>query len=493
MQLRYKIVDWKLHLSWDISTNADHYRIVAMSQTFVYYSIGTTFDLSSDLLLDRCGSYIRFKIIAETIDDDKITESNEVSILCSDIEKFGITVLDGYNWTTLGFRSKWVYDLYKIYDKNTLIAETEDPILELWYKITKKKLNDVRVEWYNNVDGNYILWWVSDGVVELPERKKSDYKISVIIPVYNAQIFLPRTIDSILSSSMSDIEIILVDDGSGDNSLKICKWYEKKFPCIMVLKQSNQWVAVSRNNWMSVANGEYIGFVDNDDIVHPCMYEKLYESCISNKSDISIATTLIRKDINHKELCLNMPKIDKNVVVYTYDDMIHHIHDSNNMYFVAVWNKIVKTNVARKVWFPTSYPNNIILYEDSAYTPALYSYIDKFVLCKDAYYIWDKRKQKTIGTASTMHKSKSSDEIWKTFIYAYSYPIYNRCDKHWKLSDYSNFKRLIESYDKFKEASPMKQYWDEKLAELINKQKLYENNLIMWEEHLKDIVNKLRI
>ena len=53
---------------------------------------------------------------------------------------------------------------------------------------------------------------------------------------------------------------------------------------------------------MFVANGEYIGFVDNDDIVHPCMYEKLYESCISNKSDISIATTLIRKDINHKEL-----------------------------------------------------------------------------------------------------------------------------------------------------------------------------------------------
>jgi len=81
----------------------------------------------------------------------------------------------------------------------------------------------------------------------LPTRDKSKYKISVIIPVYNAQVFLPRTIDSILSSSMSDIEIVLVDDGSMDDSLKICNWYAKKFPCISVIKQKNQRVAIARN------------------------------------------------------------------------------------------------------------------------------------------------------------------------------------------------------------------------------------------------------
>jgi glycosyltransferase involved in cell wall biosynthesis len=81
---------------------------------------------------------------------------------------------------------------------------------------------------------------VSDGFVKLPDRKKSDYKISVVIPVYNAEIFLPRTIDSILSSSMTDIEIVLVDDGSRDNSLDICQWYAKNFPCISVIHQTNQ-------------------------------------------------------------------------------------------------------------------------------------------------------------------------------------------------------------------------------------------------------------
>ena len=155
------------------------------------------------------------------------------------------------------------------------------------------------------------------------------------------------------------------------------------------------------------------------------------------------------------------------------------MHKKDNMYFVAIWNKIVKKEVAKQVEFPTKYPNNIVLYEDSAYTPTLYSNIDKFILCKNAYYIRDKRKQNTVGTASTMHKQESANNIRKSFIYAYSYPIYNRCSKHYELSDYSNFKRLIESYDKFSEPSPMKTYWDKKLTELINKQKLYENELIM--------------
>jgi len=155
------------------------------------------------------------------------------------------------------------------------------------------------------------------------------------------------------------------------------------------------------------------------------MYENLYNVCQKEKLDIAIATTIIRNDINSKELCLNMPNKKEKVIVYTYDEVIKNMHNKDNMYFVAVWNKIVKRSVARQIQFPTEYPNNIVLYEDSAYTPTLYSYIDKFALCKDAYYIWDKRKQKTVGTASTMHKKESAEDVRKSFIYAHLYPIYN--------------------------------------------------------------------
>lgn len=491
MQLNYKIVNWEICLSWDKYQDAHHYRIVAMSQTFVYYTIDTTPDISYDLSVDKWGSFIRFKVIAETANNNKLAESNEINVLYSDIEKFKITALCGYNGTTLGFRSKWVYDLYKIYDKNILIAETEDPILELPYKISKNKLWKILVEGYIKAEDSYILGWISEGFVELPKREKWNYKISIVIPVYKAEIFLPRTVDSILSSSMSDIEIILVDDGSTDNSLNVCKWYSKNFPCVSVLKQKNQWVAVARNNWMELAKWEYLWFVDSDDIVHPFMYENLYNACKTEKTDIAIATTIIRNNINVKELCLNMPNHHKDVVVYTYEDVIKNKHNKDNMYYVAVWNKIVKTEVAKKVQFPTEWPTKVILYEDCAYTASLYSYIDKFALSKNALYIYDKRKQNTVGPYSVMYKNKSSDDIRKAFIYAYSYPIYNRSKKHRELSDYASFKRLIESYDKFKTSSPLLDYWDEKLKEVIKKEKLMENKLIMADEHLREVVNKL--
>lgn len=461
-----------------------------MWETFAYSSIMTTQNFKQDFDMNK-DKYIRFKVFAESENDNILDESNEINILNSNIEKFEITALYWYHWTTLAFRSKGVYDIYKVYNKNTLIAETEDPILELPYKITKKELNDIMVEWYSKIDDKYILWGVSEGIAKLPERKNTDYKISIVIPVYNAATFLPRTVDSILSSSMTDLEIILVNDWSKDESLKICNWYANEFSCVSVINQLNKWVSIARNNWMAAVKSEYIWFVDSDDIVHPFMYENLYNASKWECTDIAIATTIIRNNIGEKEITLGMPEKKDKIITYTFDEMVGNKHNKNNMYYVAVRNKIVKTEIARKVQFPTEWPTNVVLYEDCAYTAALYSFIDKFVLSKDAYYIYDKRKQNTIWAYSAMYNDKSSDDIRKAFIYAYSYPIYNRGEKYKELSDYSNFKRLIESYDKFKTPSKLLDYWNEKLQELITKQRLVENKYIMWDGHLKEVIEKL--
>lgn len=491
MNLNYKNINWNFSLLWDKCINAHHYRIMGMGETFAYSSIMTTSNLREDFDMNK-DKYIRFKVFAESENDNILDESNEINILNTNIENFEIAALYWYHWTTLTFRSKGVYDLYKIYSKNTLIAETEDPILEIPYKITKKDLGNIVVEWYTKIDENYVLGGVSDGIAKLPERINSDYKISIVIPVYNAAAFLPRTLDSILSSSMPDLGVILVNDGSNDESLDVCNWYAKNFPCVSVINQENQWVSAARNNWMATVKSEYIWFVDSDDIVHPFMYENLYNASKSENTDIAIATTIIRNNIREKEITLGMPEKKDRIIVYTFDEMMNNKHNKNNMYYVAVRNKIVKTEMAKIVQFPTERPTKVVLYEDCAYTAALYSYIDKFALSKDAYYIYDKRKQNTVWAYSAMYKNKSSDDIWKAFIYGYSFPIYNRCEKHKELSDYTNFKRLIESYDKFKTSSPLLDYRNEKLKELITTQKLDENNLIMSEGHLKDVINKVK-
>ena len=97
-------------------------------------------------------------------------------------------------------------------------------------------------------------------------------KLSVIVPVYRAESFLNKCIDSILSQSVSDLELILVEDGSPDRSGEICDAWAAKDSRIQVIHQKNAGVSVARNRGLDIARGEWIGFVDSDDWVHQDMY-----------------------------------------------------------------------------------------------------------------------------------------------------------------------------------------------------------------------------
>lgn len=110
-------------------------------------------------------------------------------------------------------------------------------------------------------------------------------KLSTIIPVYNAEKYLNRCLDSILSQSIDAQEIICVDDGSTDHSLEILRDYEKAHDNIHVLTQKNSYAGVARNNGLEIAKGEYIHFMDADDYVLPSAYAKVYETAIAHSAD----------------------------------------------------------------------------------------------------------------------------------------------------------------------------------------------------------------
>lgn len=99
--------------------------------------------------------------------------------------------------------------------------------------------------------------------------------ISIIVPIYNAERYLKRCINSILNQSYTDLEIILVDDGSTDQSLDICKYYMHNDTRIKLIQQENSGVAAARNAGLRIAKGEYITFVDSDDYIERNMYEKM--------------------------------------------------------------------------------------------------------------------------------------------------------------------------------------------------------------------------
>lgn len=125
-------------------------------------------------------------------------------------------------------------------------------------------------------------------------------KISVIIPVYNAQEYLEECINSVLAQSYCDIEIICIDDGSSDESLRILRDFEKKDPRMVVVHQENRGVSAARNRGLEIASGEYIGFVDSDDYCMPEMYEVMLRRLREAEADVSVCSFVGLSRIDEK-------------------------------------------------------------------------------------------------------------------------------------------------------------------------------------------------
>ena len=110
--------------------------------------------------------------------------------------------------------------------------------------------------------------------------------VSVIVPVYNVEKYLEECLDSIINQTLEDIEIICVNDGSTDNSLKILKKYAKKDNRIKIINQKNCGLGCARNSGLNQSQGDYIFFLDSDDYLNPNILEKLYPKALESHSEI---------------------------------------------------------------------------------------------------------------------------------------------------------------------------------------------------------------
>lgn len=112
-------------------------------------------------------------------------------------------------------------------------------------------------------------------------------KISIVVPVYGVEQYLEECVDSLINQTFKDIEIILVDDGSPDNCGSICDAFATRYPQIRVIHQENSGLSVARNIGIDSSSGEYICFVDSDDMVAPDYCQRLYELLDGSLYDFS--------------------------------------------------------------------------------------------------------------------------------------------------------------------------------------------------------------
>lgn len=219
------------------------------------------------------------------------------------------------------------------------------------------------------------------------------YKISVIIPVFNSSLYLDHCLSTVVNQTLKDIEIILIDDGSTDDSLNVIKNYAKKYNNIKYTSKENEGQAIARNIGIQMSSGEFITFIDSDDYIELNMLEKLYNIAKSDNSDIVLCDYVeeySNKNIEKKSLYIEADNINKSYILCV----------------AGPCSKIINSNIFKKNDIKFLEGN---IYEDLAVIPALALYSNKISYCNEILYHY------VIRQNSTMNQTKYSKKLESIF------------------------------------------------------------------------------
>ena len=230
--------------------------------------------------------------------------------------------------------------------------------------------------------------------------------IAIIIPVYNVSRYLKRCLSSILAQSYDDFEILLVDDGSLDESSEICDSLLMKDSRIHVFHQPNGGVSTARNLGLEKAAGEFVTFVDGDDYIHPCFLETLYHALEQTGSQVSMIKSIKVYEYQEPQtLPIPSPRI------LSQDETIKYmfLNSKIDVYFLALWNKMYTRKVIEGLQFKD------IVSEDGEYNLRAYLRMDKLAYVDCPLYYYTQRR------ASLTHQGYVSirfvDEIQPYHLY----------------------------------------------------------------------------
>lgn len=170
-------------------------------------------------------------------------------------------------------------------------------------------------------------------------------KLSIIVPVYNVENYLRKCLDSILNQTLTDIEVICVNDGSPDNSAEILKEYQKADNRVIVIEQENSGLGAARNTGISAARGEYIGCVDSDDFIDPTMYEKMYAKARAQNADVVLCNVYLYYTDSGTTTVFRDSVFYENMSKTGYFSAVEH---PRILQYIGVWDRIYRRSFIEK-------------------------------------------------------------------------------------------------------------------------------------------------
>ncbi len=245
--------------------------------------------------------------------------------------------------------------------------------------------------------------------------------ISVIVPVYNVEKYIGKCVESIERQTYDNLEIILVDDGSTDTSGLICEELARKDKRIRVFHQDNKGLSEARNKGLEKAKGEYIGFVDADDVIYSKMYEKLYETLIISEADFSVTGIVKYYGKKKKEF----EPVKKFEVVDEHGFWSSMLKEKGVIYNVAC-TKLYRRSLLDNVRF---LPGRI--HEDEFFLNDIMPKVDKIAKVSGVYYVYRIRED------SITNIEKTSTEIMCALMALWDRYLYLKHKKYLDIQSYT--------------------------------------------------------
>lgn len=224
-------------------------------------------------------------------------------------------------------------------------------------------------------------------------------QVDVLIPVYNAEPYLKQCLDSIVSQDYDNIRVVIINDGSKDNSWNICQDYDSKYSFIEAYTQTNAGVAETRNRLLNRITGEYFLFVDADDWIEPNMISYLVDTIDRNNIDIAVCKTY--KDSNKSQQYNGLKIWDKEVAI---EKFLYHIEINGSL-----WNKLIKTSLVKD----TRFDPEISYGEDALFIWQLIQRVERIGISNNPLYHY-RININSISHQKFDSKKISGHKVWET-------------------------------------------------------------------------------
>ena len=225
--------------------------------------------------------------------------------------------------------------------------------------------------------------------------------ISVIVPIYRVEKFLPQCIESVLNQTFTDFELILVDDGSPDRCPEICDETAKRDARVRVIHQANAGLSAARNAGIEVAHGEWLGFVDSDDYIAPQFYEKLYQTAQRTDADC-VMCSVQNVDESGKPIDSALMRVADEVK--TGREVLRKIGRDDVTPYLTAWNKLYRRKLFNTLRYPAGRQN-----EDVFVFAELFCQVQRAVCVAEPLYFYRKRIGSIMNSVVTL---RNLDEMW---------------------------------------------------------------------------------